>query len=137
MKFIKTLLQLTAALFLTASAAQGALEVVTNDIAPNTTVTWYATNEYLLDRVIYVQTNAVLLIEPGTVVKGAVGVNVTTNRVGIPNLVSALWVTRGGKLYATGTVSSPIIFTMEGDDVNDPDDIPPTVTGQWGGIILM
>ena len=137
MKFKKTLSQLTGAIFLTAFATQGALEVVTNDIAPNTTVTWYATNEYLLDRVIYVQTNAVLVIEPGTVVKGAVGVNVTTNRPGIPNLVSALWVTRGGKLYATGTVSSPIIFTMEGDDVNDPDDIPPTVTGQWGGIILM
>ena len=46
-------------------------------------------------------------------------------------------VTRGGKLYATGTVTQPIIFTMEGDDVNDPNDIPPTVTGQWGGIILM
>ncbi len=135
MKFIKTLSQLTAAIFLTTSAAQGALEVVTNDIAPNTTVTWYATNEYRLDTIIYVQTNATLIIEPGTVVKG--GTNVTINRPGIPNLVSALWVTRGGKLYATGTVSSPIIFTMEGDDVNDPDDIPPTVTGQWGGIILM
>jgi len=135
MKLISTVSRLTAALLLTTAASHGALEVVTNDIAPNTTVTWYATNEYRLDTIVYVQTNATLIIEPGTVIKG--GTNVTISKPGIPNLVSALWVTRGAKLYATGTVSSPIIFTMEGDDVNDPDDIPPTMTGQWGGIILM
>ena len=26
---------------------------------------------------------------------------------------------------------------MEGDDVSDPNDIPPTLTGQWGGIVVM
>jgi hypothetical protein len=111
--------------------------VVTNDIAPNTSVTWYATNKYRLDTIVYVQTNAVLVIEAGTVVYGGTnGANLIA-KPGIPNLVSALWVTRGGKLYATGTVAKPIILTMEGDDVNDPNDIPPTVTGQWGGVILM
>jgi hypothetical protein len=118
-------------------AARGALVTVTSDLPANTTTTWYATNEYRLDTIVYVQTNAVLVIEPGTVVKGGTNAANLIAKPGIPNLVSALWVTRGGKLYATGTVTSPIIFTMEGDDVNDPDDIPPTVTGQWGGVILM
>jgi len=137
MKLIQTLSRLTATILLSASAAQGALVVVTSDLAPNTTETWYATNEYRLDTIVYVQTNATLIIEPGTVVRGGTnGANLIA-KPGIPNLVSALWVTRGGRLYATGTVAKPIIFTMEGDDVNDPNDIPPTVTGQWGGVILM
>jgi hypothetical protein len=71
------------------------------------------------------------------VIKGGTNGANLIPKPGVPNLVSGLWVTRGAKLYATGTVSSPIIFTMEGDDVSDPDDIPPTMTGQWGGIILM
>jgi hypothetical protein len=111
--------------------------VITADIAPGTTVTWYATNEYRLDTIVYVQTNATLIIEPGTVVKGGTNGANLIPKPGVPNLVSGLWVTRGAKLFATGTLSAPIIFTMEGDDVSDPDDIPPTVTGQWGGIILM
>ncbi len=110
---------------------------VTEDIESGTTATWYATNEYVLQTIVYVKTNASLVIEPGTVIKGGTNASVLTSRPGIPNLVSALWVARGGKLYATGTVEKPIIFTMEGDDVNDPDDVPPTVTGKWGGIVLM
>jgi hypothetical protein len=90
-----------------------------------------------LNTIVYVQSNAVLVIEPGTVVKGGTNAANLVSKTGIPNLVSALWVTRGGKLYATGTVAKPIIFTMEGDDVNDPNDIPPTMTGKWGGIVMM
>jgi hypothetical protein len=106
---------------------------VTTDIAAGTTETWYATNQYRLDTVIYVQTNATLIIEPGTVVYGAT--NVTVGRPGLPELVSALWVTRGGKLYATGTVENPIIFTAEGDDLNG--NYPPTETALWGGVVIM
>jgi hypothetical protein len=137
MKLNKTLMQLSVAGLMAAGTAHGALVPVTTDIAPNTTVTWYATNEYRLDTIVYVRTNATLIIEPGTVIKGGTNENNLVARDGIPNLVSALWVTRGGKLYATGTVSQPIIFTMEGDDVNDPNDIPPTTTGKWGGIVMM
>jgi hypothetical protein len=43
---------------------------VTEDIASGTEVTWTADNEYLLQTMIYVQTNATLIIEPGTVIKG-------------------------------------------------------------------
>lgn len=137
MKLKQTITQLTMAGLLAAATAQGALIPVTTDIAAGTTTTWYATNEYRLDTIVYVQTNATLIIEPGTVIKGGTNAANLLPKPGIPNLVSALWVTRGGKLYATGTVSAPIIFTMEGDDVNDPNDIPPTVTGQWGGVVLM
>ena len=130
------MMQLAAAGLLSASAAQAALVTVTSDIAPSTAVTWYATNEYLLNTMVYVQTNAVLVIEPGTVIKGGTNASVT-GRAGLANVVSGLWVTRGGKLYATGTVAKPIIFTMEGDDVNNPNDIPPQVTGKWGGVVIM
>ncbi len=137
MKLKRTITQLSAASLLAAATAHGALVPVTTDLAPNTTTTWYATNEYRLDTIVYVQTNATLIIEPGTVVYGGTNAANLLAKPGIPNLVSALWVTRGGKLYATGTVDRPIILTMEGDDVNDPNDIPPTVTGQWGGVVLM
>jgi len=137
MKLKRTMMQFTAAGLLAATAAHAAVVPVTTDIAANTTVTWYATNEYLLNTIVYVQTNATLVIEPGTVIKGGTNQDNLIARTGIPNLVSALWVTRGGQLYATGTVAQPIIFTMEGDDVNDPNDIPPTLTGQWGGVVLM
>src|SRR5688572_894253 len=137
MKLMRTLSQVAAAILLTTVTTRGALLPVTSDIAAGTTVTWYATNKYRLDTIVYVQTNAVLVIEPGTVIYGGTNAANLLAKPGIPNLVSALWVTRGGKLYATGTLAKPIILTMEGDDVNDPNDIPPTVTGQWGGIILM
>jgi hypothetical protein len=137
MKLNRTLTQLTVAGLLAAATAHGALVPVTSDIAANTSQTWYATNQYRLDTIVYVQTNATLIIEPGTVVYGGTNAANLIAKPGIPNLVSGLWVTRGGKLYATGTVAKPIIMTMEGDDVNDPNDIPPTVTGQWGGVVLM
>jgi hypothetical protein len=108
------------------------LVTVTNDITGNTT--WYATNTYLLKTVVYVHSNAVLTIEPGTVIKGA-----NTNqliREGVPKPVSALWVGRGGQLYATGTVERPIIFTYEKDNVNSPFDVPFGTSGQWGGVVI-
>src|SRR5687767_12531136 len=91
---------------LVSMSSQAALIPVASDIAAGTTVTWRATNQYRLDTVIYVQTNATLIIEPGTVIKGAT--NVTAARPGIPELVSALWVTRGGRLVANGTKENPI-----------------------------
>jgi hypothetical protein len=114
-------------------SVRSALVPVASDIATGTTITWHATNQYRLDTVIYVQTNATLIIEPGTVIKGAT--NVTVARPGIPELVSALWVTRGGKLIAEGTKENPIIFTAEGDNLNG--NIPPTQSSLWGGVVLM
>jgi hypothetical protein len=135
MKLKCLLSQLAATAILCSVAAQAELVTVTSDITGDET--WHGTNTYLLNTVVYVQSNAVLRIEPGTVIQGGTNETALVARDGIPNLVSALWVTRGGQLFAEGTVESPIIFTMEGDDVSDPDDIPPTLTGQWGGIVVM
>jgi len=108
------------------------LVAVSNDVTANTT--WYATNRYLLRSVIYVKNNATLTIEPGTVVKAATSGLLA--RDGIPNLVAALWVTRGSKLEAIGTVDKPIIFTFDGDNLNSSIDVPFDTSGQWGGIVL-
>src|SRR5688500_7759062 len=112
MKLKRLITQMIAAGLLSSATAHAAVVNVTGDIAGGTSATWYATNTYILQTVVYVQSNAVLSIEPGTVIKGATNVATLVSRTDIPNLVSALWVTRGGKLYATGTVSSPIIFTF-------------------------
>jgi hypothetical protein len=112
--------------------AESGFVVVTNDIVG--TETWYATNQYLLKTVVYVHSNAVLNIQPGTVIKASTGDLI--GRDGVPNLVSALWVARGGKLYATGTVSSPIIFTIDADDLNNAHDLPYNTSGKWGGVVL-
>ncbi|HMP83347.1 MAG TPA: T9SS C-terminal target domain-containing protein [Verrucomicrobiota bacterium] len=99
-------------------------------VAANITgnVTWYATNEYYLNGQIYVLSNAVLTIEPGTVVRGVAGDT---------NTYAALFVTRDGKLFAEGTRTRPIIFTAEVDDLNDPEDLTSADRGLWGGIVLM
>jgi hypothetical protein len=131
MKKLKKLLLSLTCVLTGIPAAQADLITVTADITANET--WYATNQYLLDTVVYVQTNATLTIEPGTVVYGAT--NASVGKPGIPSLVSALWVTRGGQLWATGTVDKPIIFTAEGDDLNG--NIAPTDTALWGGVVIL
>jgi len=99
---------------------------VTANISGN--VTWNSTNEYVLTGLIYVLDGAVLNIEAGTIVRGQPGTDANTK---------ALIVTRGGKIFANGTRSRPIIFTAEADDVLDPDDIPIFQRGLWGGVVLM
>jgi len=53
-----------------------------------------------------------------------------------------LFVTRGGKLNAIGSIANPIIFTSELDDINDPFDIPLANEGGggrglWGGVVIL
>src|SRR5687768_11169577 len=112
----RTLASIALLAALAVSAARAALIPVTADIAAGASVTWTANNEYRLDTVIYVQPGATLAIEPGTVIRGKR--DVTISRPGIPQLVSALWVTRGGRLVANGTRQNPIIFTSENDPLN-------------------
>ena len=107
---------------------------VTTDVTSDTT--WSATNTYLLQTVVYVRNDATLTIEPGAVIKGATDAASLIARDGIPNVVSALWVTRGAKLIADGTAEQPIIMTFDGDDVTDPNDVPYNLSGQWGGLVL-
>ena len=92
--------------------------------------TWYATNTYILTNRTYVMSNAVLTIEPSTVVRG---------RDGTPPNYGSLFITRGGKLIADGTPCNPIIFTDEQDNLNNPFDRPVGAAsrGKWGGIVVL
>ncbi|MBI1178868.1 hypothetical protein GC207_15660, partial [bacterium] len=79
---------------------------VTANISSN--VTWTHDVEYVLNGIIYVLEGAELHVEAGTVVKAKPGTDANT---------SALIVARGGKIFAEGTPTRPVIFTAEADDV--------------------
>lgn len=72
---------------------------------------------YLLRGWVYIADGAELTIEPGTVIKGE------------KSNMAALIVERGGKLYAQGTATEPIVFTSaQAKGSRRP--------GDWGGVIL-
>jgi len=96
------------------------------DIKTNTT--FHADTIYTLNGFVFVENGETLNIEAGTVIKGKPGQGVNA---------SALIVARGGKVYARGSSSKPIIFTAESDDVDDPNDLPLDSRGLWGGLILL
>ncbi len=112
---------------------------VNGNIAVSTT--WTANNVYFLDGIVYVTSGATLTIEPGTVVRGLPdSATVGSNNPG------TLVITRGSKIRAIATKSAPIVFTDENDDNfggnvgTFPYDTPvnaSSVTGQWGGLILL
>ncbi|MBX7206257.1 MAG: T9SS type A sorting domain-containing protein [Bacteroidia bacterium] len=91
------------------------------DVAANITsnTTWTSGNIYHLKGVIYVKNGATLTIQPGTVIMGDKNT---------PN--SSLIITKGAKINAAGTSSSPIVFTS-----NQP--AGQRNLGDWGGIILL
>jgi hypothetical protein len=85
----------------------------------------------VLNGKIYVLSPAVLTIEAGTVIKGMTGTP------GDPNTISALFITRGAQINASGTRTQPIIFTSDQDDVTLPDDLPIYARGLWGGLVIL
>lgn len=89
--------------------------VISADITANTT--WSANNVYELNGTIYVRNNATLTIPAGTLIK--------SNAVG-----ASLIVTRGAKLNAIGTATSPIVFTSKNAAGSRN-------RGDWGGIVLL
>ena len=109
----------------TASPALADTIQITTNLTGN--VTWRNTNEYVLNGFIYVLTNGVLNIEPGTVIRGKAGVGLNS---------AALFITQGAKIFANGTRAKPIIFTSETDDLTDPDDIPLWTRNLWGGVVI-
>ena len=72
------------------------------DINAGETVRWTADNVYELSGVVFVEDGAELHIDAGTVVKAQDGTNTSA---------SALVIARGGKVFAEGTATDPIIFT--------------------------
>lgn len=99
--------------------------VVTQSITTNTT--WTKNNVYILDDKIYVQDGATLTIEPGTVIKGRSKPN--------PADATALVIARGGKINANGTVTEPIIFTAEADNLQG--NLSQNQRGLWGGVVIL
>ena len=90
---------------------------VTTSITTNTT--WSAGNTYYLKGQIYVKNNATLTIEPGVVVRA----DHTATGAG-------LFVTKGAKVMAIGTATSPIVFTSDNA-------VGARNKGDWGGIVLL
>ncbi|MBN1981603.1 MAG: hypothetical protein JW795_08735 [Chitinivibrionales bacterium] len=101
------------------------------DIYARDTTHWTADSVHLMFGKIWVDSGKVLIIDSGTVVKGAY------NYANHVDSVAVLIVCRNGKLYANGTEERPIIFTAEKDDVTKPCDVGAYETGLWGGIILL
>ncbi len=87
---------------------------VSTDITANTT--W--SGVVLLQNKVYVKNNATLTIAPGTIIRGDKLTQAT------------LIITRGAKLIANATASSPIVFTSN-EAVGSRNE------GDWGGIVLL
>jgi len=90
------------------------------------TVTWTSDRSYLIDGFVFVNDGQTLTIEPGTVIRATTGQG---------TLASALIVARGGHIIAQGTSSDPIIFTVEGDDLEGS--VPAGARGLWGGLVIL
>jgi len=128
-KLIKTLGHALGLSLLFAGTQAGA-DVVTISGSITGSTTWHATNTYHLVGKVYVQSNANLTIEPGTIVKGT---NDTTQ-------FGSLFVCQGGKLFAQGTPDRPIIFTSTADNIGTTNAWPNLGIydrGLWGGIVLL
>ncbi|MBM3846217.1 MAG: T9SS C-terminal target domain-containing protein [Verrucomicrobia bacterium] len=118
---------LAAACLLSAAPATAEIIQVSNTDIQGT-VQWTRSNTYVLNGFVFVENGEELHIQAGTVIKGKDGEGAN---------ISALVVARGGKIFAEGTPSQPIIFTAEADDVNDPEDLGLLDRGLWGGVVLL
>lgn len=88
---------------------------ISANVTANTT--WTTGNTYEIIAPIYVKNNATLTIQPGVIVRGRVA-------------GAGLFITRGAKLFAEGTVSNPIVFTSANG-------VGSRNRGDWGGIVLL
>jgi len=102
------------------------VETITDQGGGTGTVTWTADKDYLISGFVFVNDGQTLTIEAGTVIRG---------RTGQGSLASALIVARGGTIIAEGTQLNPIIFTVEGDDLEGS--VPVEARGLWGGLIIL
>lgn len=99
---------------------------ITDDGSGTGTVTWTADKEYILEGFVFVNPDQTLTIKPGTVIRA---------KTGQGENASALIVARGAKIIAEGTKAEPIIFTVEGDDLEGS--VPIETRGLWGGVIIL
>lgn len=87
------------------------------DITANRTL--FAETTYTIKGFVHVGNGATLTVMPGTVIKG------DFNTLG-----SSLFVLRGAKIMAVGTVDKPIVFTS-----SQP--VDQRAPGDWGGLVLI
>ncbi|WP_420148985.1 IPT/TIG domain-containing protein [Spirosoma sp.] len=101
-------------------------EVITlaNSITANQTLT--ADKIYALKGYVYVSNNAVLTIQPGTVIRGYNQSQDPENQ----NHAGTLIIERGSRLEAKGTAQAPIIFTSSQAAGSRK-------YGDWGGVVLI
>lgn len=93
---------------------------ITGNITANTT--WSSSKIYRLVGTVYVKNNAVLTIGAGTVVTGVTADGSTPS--------ASLVITRGAKLNAIGSKTSPIVFTSSKAAGS-------RAAGDWGGVIIL
>ncbi len=90
---------------------------VSTDITTNTT--WSTGQVVLLSGQIFVKNNAVLTIQPGVIIRGDKSI-----------AGAGLFITKGSKIIAQGTLNQPIVFTS--------DQAPGSRNlGDWGGVVLL
>lgn len=93
--------------------------------------TFSADTIYELSGYVVVESGAILTIDPGTILKFQDGQG---------SAASALIVARGGKVYANGTATDPIIMTSYLDDITFGETVgtlDETTTGLWGGFLVL
>ncbi len=105
---------------------EGGEEVITDNGGGTGTTTWYNNKKYILSGLVFVNDGQILTIQPGTVIR---------SQTGQGSAATALIVSRGGKIFANGTPEKPIIFTVEGDDLEGS--VPLKTSGLWGGLIIL
>jgi len=101
-------------------------ETITDNGSGIGSTTWTSDVEYLIEGMVFVNDGQELAIEAGTVIRAKTGQGTAS---------SALIVARGGKIIAQGTAENPIIFTVEGDDLQGS--VPIEAKGLWGGVIIL
>ena len=89
-------------------------EILSGNISQDTKLS--KSNTYLLLGDVFITNNAILVIEPGTVILGDF------------NTKGSLIISRGSKIIAEGTQTDPIVFTSSKIDKNP---------GDWGGIFIL
>src|SRR6187402_1844237 len=91
-----------------------ATQILAGDITENTTLS--KKDVYILQGNVYVTNNAVLTIEPGTVI------------IGDSESKGSLVITKGAQIIAEGSETDPIVFTSNKSIKK---------AGDWGGIIVL
>ena len=128
----KITITLAALLLSVVAFAQETVVVTDGDLQGGQDYTWSANTVYVLNGLVFLEEGGTLTIEPGTVIQGRNEGAVTTG-----DNTSALIIARGAQIFANGEADNPIIFTAEGDDMDDPDDLTSTDRGEWGGLIIL